>query len=247
MPLVLPTLTRSSWRLASSIRRNRRHSNLSSRRQRQPEPSPWRYDPRLIQLTGYACYETFGWTPADVAALDEDEAWRISIVLSEVAKYIHKQQQQAERDSHNEATQAARSMWSWMTTTLGILTWWRFAKKSERAYALVEVREEIPMKDPVTGDELKPLEYFARQVQVVVRTPWFLLLFNLTTIAIFLGRGDVWNYFASWLAIIIEWLVGTYMFGQTGRDAIIIRTIKKELTEKVERMEAEHSKKLLSN
>ena len=100
------------------------------------------------------------------------------------------------------------------------------------------------MKDPVTGDELKPLEYFTRQVQVMVRTPWFLLLFNLTTIAIFLGHGDLWNYFASWLAIIIEWLVGTYMFGQTGRDAIVMRTIKKELTEKVERMEVEHGKAL---
>ncbi len=100
------------------------------------------------------------------------------------------------------------------------------------------------MKDPVTGDELKPLEYFTRQVQVMVRTPWFLLLFNLTTIAIFLGHGDLWNYFASWLAIIIEWLVGTYMFGQTGRDAIVMRTIKKELAEKVERMEAEHGKAL---
>jgi hypothetical protein len=40
--------------------------------------------------------------------------------------------------------------------------------------------------------------------------------FNLTTIAIFLGHGDTWNYWASWLAIIVEWMVGTYMFGREG-------------------------------
>jgi hypothetical protein len=80
--------------------------------------------------------------------------------------------------------------------------------------------------DPVTGDELSWLEYYTRQVQVVVRTPWFILFFNvITLVAMILGHGDVWNYFASWLAIIVEWLVGTYMFGQTGRDALYIRRI----------------------
>ncbi len=92
------------------------------------------------------------------------------------------------------------------------------------------------MKDPVTGDTLTRLEYFTRRVQVVVRTPWFILFFNLTTIAIFLGHGDTWNFFASWLAVMIEWLVGTYMFGQTGRDAVLIR--------KIEQMEEAHDKQL---
>jgi hypothetical protein len=86
------------------------------------------------------------------------------------------------------------------------------------------------MKDPLTGDELNRLEYYVRQIQVVVRTPWFILAFNTITVAcIIAGQLFNWNVFASWLAIIIEWLVGTYMFGQTGRDAILIRTIKKEL------------------
>ncbi len=81
-------------------------------------------------------------------------------------------------------------------------------------------------RDPVTGDELTRLEYYTRQVQVVVRTPWFLLFFNaVTLVAMILGHGDIWNYFASWLAIMVEWLVGTYMFGQTGRDATYIRRI----------------------
>lgn len=97
--------------------------------------------------------------------------------------------------------------------------------------------------DPVTGDELTRLEYLVRQAQVVVRTPWFIVAFNVTTVLILLGHGDLWNYFASWLAIIVEWLVGTYMFGQTGRDATIIRKNTKleeqnqHLLERVEQME----------
>ena len=98
--------------------------------------------------------------------------------------------------------------------------------------------------DPVTSDELSRLEYYTRQAQVVVRIPWFLLFFNVVTlVAMILGHGDVWNYFASWLAIIVEWFVGTCMFAQTGRDATYIRRIA-NLEESVGRMEADHGKKL---
>jgi hypothetical protein len=101
------------------------------------------------------------------------------------------------------------------------------------------------MEDPVTGDKLTSLEYYVRQVQVAVRTPWFIFVFNAITLAcILLNLVFQWNAFASWLAIMIEWLVGCYMFGQTGRDALIIRAIRKEITEKVERMEEAHGKML---
>ncbi len=81
--------------------------------------------------------------------------------------------------------------------------------------------------DPVTGDKLTNLEYLTRQLQVGLRTPWFMLVFNLVTlVCIVLGWMFQWNAFASWLAIIVEWLVGTYMFGQTKRDAIILRAVK---------------------
>jgi hypothetical protein len=81
--------------------------------------------------------------------------------------------------------------------------------------------------DPVTGDVLTRLEYLTRKLQVMVRTPAFMLVFNLITVtAMVLHRADAWNYFASWLAIVIEWVVGTYMFGQTARDAQVIREVR---------------------
>lgn len=98
--------------------------------------------------------------------------------------------------------------------------------------------------DPVTGDVLSRLEYLTRQVQVVVRTPWFILGFNLLTVsALLAGHVDAWNFVMSWLAIIIEWLVGTYMFGQTSRDAIVTRRNARleeqnqQLLERIEQME----------
>lgn len=81
--------------------------------------------------------------------------------------------------------------------------------------------------DPVTGDKLTALEYFTRQAQVVVRSPWFLLAFNAVTLACMVVPNwrDPWNWMASWMAIQVEWLVGTYMFGQTGRDAVFLRHV----------------------
>jgi hypothetical protein len=104
------------------------------------------------------------------------------------------------------------------------------------------------MEDPVTGDKLTRLEYYTRQVQVLVRTPWFIFVFVVGTVLIWLTNNPTlllwWNLCASALAIIIEWLVGTYMFGQTGRDAVHIRRIAK-IDERMERMEVEHGKTLL--
>jgi hypothetical protein len=98
-----------------------------------------------------------------------------------------------------------------------------------------------PFTDPITGDHLSPLEYYTRQVQVAVRTPWFILGFNVVTLGAFItGHLDIWNYFASWLAIIVEWLVGTYMFGQTGRDAVHIRRIDRVETLILQLLEAQN-------
>ena len=98
--------------------------------------------------------------------------------------------------------------------------------------------------DPVTGDQLSRLEFYTRTVQTWVRTPWFILAFNVITIlALALGHPLEWNDFASWLAVIIEWLVGTYMFGQTARDAVHIRRIAH--LEEVNEVQLRHLEKLL--
>ncbi|SRR5581483_6030857 len=104
-----------------------------------------------------------------------------------------------------------------------------------------EIAVKQPHQDPVTGDELPQLEYYTRQVQVSVRTPWFILIFNaITVLAMLTGHGDVWNYFASWLAIIIEWLVGTYMFGQTARDAVVSRETRAN-SRRIEKIEEQNA------
>jgi hypothetical protein len=100
-------------------------------------------------------------------------------------------------------------------------------------------------RDPVTGDELTRLEYLVRQVQVVVRTPWFILAFNVATLLMLLaGHPLEWNELASWLAIVIEWLVGTYMFGQTGRDAVHIRRIAQ--LEEINKVQLKHLETLVA-
>ncbi len=99
------------------------------------------------------------------------------------------------------------------------------------------MKKETARHDPVTGDPLTTTEYLSWKIQSFVRSPWFIILFNLITIlAMTFGRGELWNYFASWLAIMIEWIVGKYMFGQTGRDAVIIRHLLK-IAEHIENME----------
>ena len=77
----------------------------------------------------YACYETFGWTPEDVKQLDEEEAWRLAIVLSEVGKYIYKQQEEARKSGSRPANSVVD-----------------FEMDDDEAWDIdmVEVREEVP-------------------------------------------------------------------------------------------------------
>jgi hypothetical protein len=76
----------------------------------------------------------------------------------------------------------------------------------------------------VTGDPLTALEYLTRQAQLALRSPWFIVGFNVFTLTMMaLGWREQWNYIASWLAIMVEWVVGTFMFGQTRRDAVVLR------------------------
>ena len=101
-----------------------------------------------------------------------------------------------------------------------------------------------PHEDAVTGDRLSALEYLTLLVQTGLRSPWFLLGFNVVTIvALAVGGREGWNYFASWLAIIVEWIVGTFMLGQTHRDARCLREVR-ALAERLAKMEATELDKL---
>lgn len=93
--------------------------------------------------------------------------------------------------------------------------------------------------DPVTGDTLRLSERFSRAVQAIIRRWSFIGAVTLITLAwwtwpaLFHDRDLAgWNRAASYLAILIESVVGIGVFGQTLRDAVVIRTIL--------RMEREH-------
>lgn len=85
--------------------------------------------------------------------------------------------------------------------------------------------------DPVTGDALSTGEYVSWRVQGIIRNWWFLGLFTAITILVMaLGNHnahDWWNYTASYLAIVVESIVGIAMFNQTRRDAVILRHIER--------------------
>lgn len=89
--------------------------------------------------------------------------------------------------------------------------------------------------DPVTGDQLTAGEMASRAIQRIMRRWAFLGAISLVTLVCWL-LGDTartwWNYGASYAAIVIESIVGMFFFGQSLRDAVIIR--------RLERMEREH-------
>lgn len=88
--------------------------------------------------------------------------------------------------------------------------------------------------DPVTGDEYGLEEHIAWRASSVIRTIWVIIFISLVTLAIMI-QGQVWteplpviwNYWASWWALLIESLVGLALFNQTKRDAVILREIRR--------------------
>ncbi len=89
--------------------------------------------------------------------------------------------------------------------------------------------------DPVTGDELSAGEHVSWMIQSVIRRWSFLITFSLLTLlawalSLFLPGGGAilvwWNLIASYMAIVIESIVGLAMFNQTRRDAVIIREVR---------------------
>jgi hypothetical protein len=84
--------------------------------------------------------------------------------------------------------------------------------------------------DPVTGDHLTPGERVSWAIQGIIRRWAFLIVVTLITACVWVTRNATallwWNLGASYLAIVIESIVGLAMFGQTKRDALVIREIR---------------------
>jgi uncharacterized membrane protein len=85
-------------------------------------------------------------------------------------------------------------------------------------------------RDPMIGDELTLGEYLSWKIQGVMRNWYFLTMITITTIIVWSTNNDIaltwWNLAASYLALVIESIVGLAMFNQCKRDAVIIREIR---------------------
>lgn len=96
------------------------------------------------------------------------------------------------------------------------------------------------MKDPVTGDILTKGEKVSWLIQGVIRRWTFLIAVTLVTALVWSTRNPDalvwWNLCASYLAIFIESVVGLAMFGQTRRDAVVLREIR-TLAQRIEEIE----------
>lgn len=97
------------------------------------------------------------------------------------------------------------------------------------------------MKDPVTGDQLTRGEWISWKIQGIIRNWTFLLLITLTTIIVWSLDNPTgltwWNLCASYMALVIESVVGIAMFSQTRRDALVIREIRK-ISQRIEKIES---------
>lgn len=90
-----------------------------------------------------------------------------------------------------------------------------------------------PRRDPATGDILTRGEYISWMVQGIIRRWTFLVIVTCATaIAWSTNNAAVllwWNLCASFLAIMIESVVGIAMFSQTRRDATVLREVRAKL------------------
>ena len=85
-------------------------------------------------------------------------------------------------------------------------------------------------KDPVTGDELSHGEYISWVIQGIIRRWTFLVIITIITVIVWSTNNSTaliwWNLGASYLALVIESVVGIAMFSQTRRDALVLREVR---------------------
>ena len=109
--------------------------------------------------------------------------------------------------------------------------------------------------DPATGDSLTTGEYISWLIQGVIRRWTFLIAISIITVLVWTTDNATaltwWNLCASYLALVIESIVGLAMFGQTRRDAVVLREIRaigqrvERLAEKIEGEEAQEVAELV--
>jgi len=89
-------------------------------------------------------------------------------------------------------------------------------------------------KNHITGDHLKFSEYMSWKAQGIFRSWWFVVIF--TTITFTWLAVPVWfhdparlwlNYYLSYIAVLVESIIGIGVASQSMRDAVILREIKK--------------------
>lgn len=84
--------------------------------------------------------------------------------------------------------------------------------------------------DPVTGDQLTSGEYISWLIQGIIRRWAFLGVITAVTILVWATNNSIaltwWNLGASYLALVIESVVGLAMYGQTRRDAVTLREVR---------------------
>ena len=89
-------------------------------------------------------------------------------------------------------------------------------------------------KNHITGDPLRLSEYLSWKSQGIFRSWWFVIIFTTITftwLAVpvwFHDLGRLWlNYYLSYLAVLVESIIGIGVASQSMRDAVILREIKK--------------------
>ena len=102
-------------------------------------------------------------------------------------------------------------------------------------------------KNHITGDPLRLSEYLSWKSQGIFRSWWFVIIFTTITftwLAVpvwFHDPGRLWlNYYLSYLAVLVESIIGIGVASQSMRDAVILREIKKLGTSDTEHSVADY-------
>lgn len=107
--------------------------------------------------------------------------------------------------------------------------------RTGRASSTITTRTSRTFTDPLTGDTLSRSELLSWRLQGLIRRWEFIGGFTLITMALWIVGSPVvlswWNYSASYLAILIESIVGIGMFASSRRDSVVLREVRRNTLE----------------